>query len=200
MKRTKPGGADQRPNRPTASQIEDELIRVEGKKSFRRVLRSAAYVILVVAAVSVLLSTFLFPVLKVFGTGMQPTVAENEIVVCIKQRRYTPGDVIALYYNNRILLRRVVCVGPAQVNIDEDGNVFVDGALLEEPYLAEKSLTPIDVELPIEVSEGTYLVLADNRASAADSRAEAVRTLPADDIAGKVLFSVWPLQSMRSID
>ena len=200
MKRTKPGGADQRPNRPTASQIEDELIRVEGKKSFRRVLRSAAYVILVVAAVSVLLSTFLFPVLKVFGTGMQPTVAENEIVVCIKQRRYTPGDVIALYYNNRILLRRVVCVGPAQVNIDEDGNVFVDGALLEEPYLAEKSLTPIDVELPIEVSEGTYFVLADNRASAADSRAEAVGTLTADDIAGKVLFSVWPLQSMRSID
>ena len=200
MKRTKPGGADQRPNRPTASQIEDELIRVEGKKSFRRVLRSAAYVILVVAAVSVLLSTFLFPVLKVFGTGMQPTVAENEIVVCIKQRRYAPGDVIALYYNNRILLRRVVCVGPAQVNIDEDGNVFVDGALLEEPYLAEKSLTPIDVELPIEVSEGTYFVLADNRASAADSRAEAVGTLTADDIAGKVLFSVWPLQSMRSID
>ncbi|MBQ5969811.1 MAG: signal peptidase I [Clostridia bacterium] len=201
MKRTKPAGADRRPNRPTASQIEDELIRVEGKRRFLHVMRSAAYVILVVAAVAVLLSQFLFPVLRVYGPGMHPTVNENEIVICIKQRHYNRGDIVALYYNNRILLRRVIGVAGDSITIEETGDVIVNDVPLDEPYVAEKSFEPVDDDIlfPLEVSEGAYFVLADNRTQA-DSRVNTIGTVTSGDIAGKVLCSVWPLSTMRSIE
>ncbi len=185
--------------RPTLQQIEKELAREAGKYRFRRAMRAAAYTILVIAALAVLVSTFILPVLKVYGNGMEPTVGEEEVVALVKQRTYRPGDIVGLYFNNRILLRRVVCVSGDSFDIDEAGNVFVNGDYYDEPYLSEKSYDTTDIDLPFQVPEGHYFVLADNRAKALDSRATAVGTVTRDQIAGKVLFSVWPPGKIRMI-
>ena len=185
--------------RPTLQQIEREIARESGKYRFRRALRAAAYTILVIAALAVLISTFVLPVMKVYGNGMEPTIGEEEIVALVKRRSYKPGDIVGLYFNNRILLRRVVCVGSESFDIDEAGNVFVNGEYYDEPYLSEKSYDTTDIELPFKVPEGHYFVLADNRAKALDSRTVAVGTVTREQIAGKVLFSVWPLRTVRAI-
>ena len=185
--------------RPTLQQIEREIARESGKYRFRRALRTAAYTILVIAALAVLISTFVLPVMKVYGNGMEPTIGEEEIVALVKRRSYKPGDIVGLYFNNRILLRRVVCVGSESFDIDEAGNVFVNGEYYDEPYLSEKSYDTTDIELPFKVPEGHYFVLADNRAKALDSRTVAVGTVTREQIAGKVLFSVWPLRTVRAI-
>ena len=185
--------------RPTLQQIEREIARESGKYRFRRAMRAAAYTILVIAALAVLISTFVLPVMKVYGNGMEPTIGEEEIVALVKRRTYKPGDIVGLYFNNRILLRRVVCVGSESFDIDEAGNVFVNGEYYDEPYLSEKSYDTTDIELPFKVPEGHYFVLADNRAKALDSRTVAVGTVTREQIAGKVLFSVWPLRTFRAI-
>lgn len=185
--------------RPTLQQIEREIARESGKYRFRRALRAAAYTILVIAALAVLISTFVLPVMKVYGNGMEPTIGEEEIVALVKRRSYKPGDIVGLYFNNRILLRRVVCVGSESFDIDEAGNVFVNGEYYDEPYLSEKSYDTTDIDLPFKVPEGHYFVLADNRAKALDSRTVAVGTVTREQIAGKVLFSVWPLRTVRAI-
>ena len=185
--------------RPTLQQIESELARETGKYRFRRVLRVAAYTVLVVAALATLVSTFVLPVMKVYGNGREPTIGENELVALVKRRSYAPGDIIGLYFNNRILLRRVVAVGGDRFNIDEAGNVYINDTYYDEPYLNEKAFETTDIELPFQVPEGHYFVLADNRAKALDSRSIAVGTVTSDQIAGKALFAIWPLQSIRTI-
>jgi signal peptidase I len=193
-----PPGAKPR-ERPTLRQIEGEIARESGKYRFRRAIRSAAYAILVVAALAILVSTFFLPVMKVYGDSMKPTVRADEVVVCVKRRAYEPGDIIALYFNNRILLRRVIAVGGDSFNIDEDGNVFIPDQSLDEPYLSEKDLGPTDIELPFEVPEATYFVMGDRRATTLDSRSIAVGTVSKEMIAGKVLFSIWPPNTARSL-
>ena len=193
-----PPGAKPR-ERPTLTQIEGEIARESGKYRFRRAIRSAAYAILVIAALAILVSTFFLPVMKVYGDSMRPTVRADEVVVCVKRHAYEPGDIIALYFNNRILLRRVICVGGESFNIDEAGNLYVNGEYLDEPYLAEKDYGPTDIDLPFEVPEATYFVVGDHRATALDSRTIAVGTVSKEQIAGKVLFSIWPPNTARSL-
>lgn len=203
-KKTKKPAAQQaqQPNirgRPTSEQIAAEIRRDENKHRFRRFVRSAAYAILIVAALAVLVSTFFLPVMKVYGRSMEPAVAENEIVVCVKQRQYRPGDIVALYFNNRIILRRVICVGGDQFDIDEAGNVFVNGEYYDEPYLIEKSYETTDIDLPFKVNEANYFIMADNRSFALDSRSIAVGTVTKEQIAGKVILSIWPFRTFRMI-
>ena len=185
--------------RPSLSQIERELARQAGKYRFRRAMRVAAYTILIVAALAVLVSTFVLPVLKVYGNGMEPTVSAEETVVLLKQRKYRQGDIIGLYFNNRIMLRRVICVHGDSFDIDEAGNVYVNGEYYDEPYLTEKSYDTTDIDLPFKVPEEHYFVMADNRAKALDSRSIAVGTVTREQIAGKVLFALWPPGSIRAI-
>ena len=194
-----PPGAGPPRERPTLRQIEGEIARESGKYRFRRAVRSAAYAILVVAALAILVSTFFLPVMKVYGDSMRPTVRADEVVVCVKRRAYEPGDIIALYFNNRILLRRVIAVGGETFNIDEAGNIYINGQYYDEPYLSEKDLGPTDIELPFEVPEATYFVVGDRRATTLDSRSIAVGTVSKEQSAGKVLFSIWPLNTARSL-
>ncbi len=187
-------------DRPTKEQIKSEIRRQKAKKRFRHFLRNTAYVILTVSAVAVLVSTFVLPVMKVYGNSMSPTVDSDEVVVCFKQRSYSAGDIVALYYNNRIIIRRIICTEGERFDIDADGNVFINDMYLDEPYLTEKSYDTTDIDLPFTVGTAQYFLLADNRASALDSRTNAVGTVTADQIAGRVLLSIWPLRTIRIIN
>lgn len=179
-------------NVPQLAQLEAELKRELHKSKYRSVLRSTVFTLIVVAAVAVLVATLWMPVLQVYGKSMEPTLTEGDIVISLKQKDFASGEVIAFYYNNKILVKRVIC-GPGQwVDIDENGTVFVDGTPLYEPYLVEKALGQCDLELPYQVPDARFFVMGDHRSTSVDSRSTVVGCVSEEQIVGKLVFRIWP--------
>ena len=178
---------------PSVEQLKAELGRERYKKRLKRVLRSTIYSLIVVAAVAVLVATIWMPVLQIYGSSMTPTLTEGNIVVSVKGSDFEAGDLIAFYLGNKILVKRCIA-GPGQwVDIDESGDVYVDGRQLDEPYLTEKALGECDLELPCQVPDNRYFCMGDQRLTSVDSRSTAVGCVSQEQIVGKVLFRVWPL-------
>ena len=181
---------------PATEQLEAELAREKYKKRYHSVLRSTVYTLIIVAAVAVLTATLWLPVLQIYGSSMTPTLQDGEIVFSVKTSKFEPGDVVAFYYNNKILIKRVIC-GPADwVNIDENGTVYVNGTVLDEPYLAEKALGDCNIELPYQVPDGKVFVMGDHRSTSVDSRNTAVGCVAQEQIVGKIIFRIWPLNRL----
>lgn len=182
--------------RPSYEQLEAELNRIRYKRRYRSVLRSTLYTLITVAAVAVLVATLWLPVLQIYGSSMTPTLRDGEIVFSVKTTDMVPGDVIAFYYNNKILVKRVIA-GPGDwVNISPDGTVYVNGEMLEEPYLEEKAFGDADIELPYQVPDGRIFVMGDHRATSVDSRHIAVGCVAEEQIVGKIVFRVWPVDRL----
>jgi len=185
---------------PTTSQLEKELKRVKFNSRYKKLLKSTVYVILIVVALSVLVATLVLPILQIYGSSMEPTLSEGNIVVTVKKSDFKSGDIIAFYYNNRILVKRIVAKSSEWVNIDEDGNVFINDKLLDEPYLKEKYYGEVDIEFPYQVPEDTYFVLGDERKLSVDSRNSEIGCISSEDIIGKVIFNVWPIKEFGIIN
>ena len=179
---------------PTTEQLEAELKRVRYKSRYRSVLRSTIYSLITVAAIAVLITTLWFPVLRVYGNSMTPTLQNGEIIFTVKVSEFEPGDIISFYYNNKILIKRVIARSGEWVNMDADGNVYVNETLLDEPYLDEKAFGDCNIELPYQVPEGRVFVMGDQRSTSVDSRNSAVGCVEQEQIVGKILFRVWPLE------
>ena len=181
---------------PATEQLEAELAREKYKKRYHSVLRSTVYTLVIVAAIAVLTATLWLPVLQIYGNSMTPTLQDGEIIFTVKTSKFEPGDVIAFYYNNKILVKRVIC-GPADwVNIDEDGTVYVNGTVLDEPYLVDKALGDCNIQLPYQVPDGKVFVMGDHRSTSVDSRNTAVGCVAQEQIVGKIIFRIWPLNRL----
>lgn len=185
---------------PSIGQLEAELSRVRYRSRYQRVLKSTVYTLITVAAVAILVATLLMPVLRIYGSSMTPTLKEGEIVISLKgSSRMEQGDIIAFYYNNKILVKRVICGPGSWIDIDKKGNVYVDGELLDEPYLTEKSLGECNLELPYQIPEGRYFVMGDHRSTSVDSRSTSVGCVAEEQIVGKIVFCVWPLSDLGRV-
>jgi signal peptidase I len=150
----------------------------------------------VVAAVAVLIATLFLPILQISGDSMSPTLEHDEIVVLLKTKKFERGDLIGFYYQGKILLKRVIALPEDEVAIDADGNVYVNGELLEEPYVTQKELGDCDLEFPYKVPGTSYFVMGDRRSNSVDSRISAVGAISQEDIIGKVFIRVWPFSRL----
>ncbi len=184
---------------PTSQQLEEELGRVKYRKRYRRVLRSTIYTLTTVAAIAVLVATLLLPVLQIYGSSMTPTLSDRDIVLTWKTSKFESGDVIAFYYNNKILVKRVIAQAGDWVDISPEGDVYVNGELLDEPYLTEKALGDCNIELPYQVPESRVFVMGDHRSISVDSRNTAVGCVAEEQIVGKLIFRVWPFDYFGEI-
>ena len=180
---------------PTAEQLDMERRRLRYKRRYNRTLRSTVAILIVVAALAVLAATLWMPVLRVYGSSMAPTLHNGEILVSVKTKDFSSGDIIAFYHGNKLLIKRYIAGPSDYVNVDEDGNVSVNGMLLDEPYLAEKAYGEADIEFPYQVPDQRYFVMGDNRSVSIDSRSSIVGCIAEDQIVGKVVFRVWPLSA-----
>lgn len=188
------------PSAPTVAQLEQELKRETYRRRYNRVLRSTIYTLITVAAVAVLVATLFLPVLRIYGTSMTPTTTDGDIVVSVKGGSFERGDIIAFWLNNKILVKRVIGLPGEWVDIDEDGNVSVNGEPLDEPYLTEKALGECDIELPYQVPDGRLFVMGDHRSTSSDSRSGVVGCVAEEQIVGKLEFRVWPLDGFGALN
>lgn len=184
---------------PTLQEMEAEISRLKYKRRYGSALRGTLYSLAVVAAVAILVATLWMPVLQITGASMEPTLIDGQFVVAVKNDAFEPGDITAFYYNNKILIKRVIASAGDWVDIDKAGNVFVNGALLDEPYLTEKSLGECNIELPYQVPDGRVFVMGDDRAVSLDSRTVAVGCISKEQVLGEVVFRVWPLSEFGRI-
>ncbi len=185
---------------PTVRQLEAELKRESDRRRRGRMARSTVSTLVVVAAAAVLVSRLLLPVLRIYGTSMFPTLTDGNIVVAVRNGSYERGDVIAFYYNNKILVKRVIGLPGEWVDIDAAGSVSIDGEPLEEPYLTEKALGECSVDLPYQVPEGRYFVMGDHRGVSSDSRNSDVGCVAEEQIVGRLAFRVWPFGEVGTIE
>ena len=185
---------------PSIELLEAELKREQYKTSYGRILRSTVFLLLVVAAAAVLIAMLLLPVLQVGGTSMTESLQDKDIVVAVSGNKYKTGDIIAFYYNNNILIKRVIAKAGDWVDTDRDGNVFVNDKPMDEPYVTDKAFGECNIDLPYQVPEGKCFVMGDHRATSIDSRNTSVGCVNSDMIVGRIVFRVWPFSGIGLLD
>lgn len=193
-------GIRQRMEVPPVELMEAELGRMRQQGRRRSSARSTMYTLLIVAAFAVILTILILPVLTIEGVSMEETLFDGDIVVALNNHRYKTGDVIGFYYNNEVLIKRVIATETDWVDIDQDGTVYVNNVRLEEPYLTEKAFGECNINLPYQVPEGCCFVLGDHRATSIDSRNRSVGCIPNDKVVGRLLLRIWPIEDFGRVE
>lgn len=180
--------------------LEAELAHERYKKRYKGVLKNTVFSLIVIMAVAALAAMLLFPVLQINGTSMTESLQDNDIVMAVSGNKYKTGDVVAFYFNNNILVKRVIA-GPGDwVDIDDEGNVSVNGVLIDEPYVSEKSKGNCNIELPYQVPDGRCFVMGDHRETSVDSRNTAVGCITDDMVIGRIILRIWPLDGFGAVE
>ena len=186
--------------RPSTTQLEAELARVKYAGRYRRVLRGTVCTLITVAAIAILVATLWLPVLQIYGNSMTPTLQNGDVVFSVKTSQPKTGDIVAFYYNNKILVKRVIC-GPGDwIDIDEDGTVYVNNEPLDEPYLQEKAFGDCNLTLPMQVPDGRLFVMGDHRSTSVDSRSSVLGFIQESETVGRIVLRVWPLEDFGLIE
>lgn len=184
---------------PTTEQLDSEVKRIRYRKSYIKTLYNTIASLLVVTAVAVLVSMLFLPVLRVTGTSMTPTLYNDELLICNKRSDFESGDIIAFYFNNKILLKRVIGIPGDVIDIAEDGTVYLNGEVLDEPYINEKAFGECDIKLPYQVPDNRVFVMGDHRSVSIDSRSTSVGCVADEYIIGKVILRIWPFEALGTI-
>ncbi|MBQ6239458.1 MAG: signal peptidase I [Firmicutes bacterium] len=184
----------------SSEQWEDVLSEVRYRKAFAGTFRNTLYTLITVAAAAVLVAVLLLPVMRIYGTSMSPTLNEGNYVLSVKGSSFETGDVIAFYYNNKILVKRVIAKAGEWVDIDEDGTVYVNNVKIDEPYVTDLAFGECDIELPYQVPENRIFVMGDHRDVSVDSRNTTIGCVAEEQIVGKIVFRIWPYSDIGAVE
>ena len=179
-------------NIPSVSQIKNVLEEEYYKKDRATVIRSRIYLGIAVLAIAVFLLASLFPVVRIHSFSMAPAIEDGSIILCKKEKQLEHGDIISFYYQDKIVVRRVIALAGESVEMDSQGRVSVDGQELEESYVEKLDLGNCDLTFPYEVEAGSYFVMADDRVDAIDSRNSLFACVKEENIIGQAFFTIWP--------
>lgn len=172
--------------------------KLRARPVFRLLVRIAE-VILVVSAIGILVATFFMSVLQIRGESMTPTLRDGDLVVASRHSSFASGDIIAFYYNNKVLLKRVIGQPGDWIDMREDGTIVVNNKPLRENYVKGSKIGKTDIKFPYQVPEHRYFVLGDHRSISLDSRTKAIGTVSEDQIVGKAMLIVWPLSHFSPV-
>ena len=185
---------------PELGSLQQELKHERYKRRFRRLLRSTVNALVVVAAVAALVATLILPVLQIAGTSMEPSLNDGDIVLLVKKNNLESGDLCAFYFSNKILIKRIIGAPGDYIWIEPDGTVYLNGEVLDEPYVSQKALGECDVEFPYQVPENNYFVMGDHRETSIDSRSSVIGCVAEDQVVGKIVCRVWPLSELALLN
>lgn len=184
---------------PHTADLEALVNRIRYGKRFRASVISTLMTLVVVAAAAILIAILVLPILRIYGQSMSETLDNGDIVVSVKTADLETGDIVAFYYNNTILVKRVIGQSGDWIDIAKDGTVSVNQVELEEPYLDRKAYGEIDIKLPYQVPEGRIFVMGDNREISIDSRTMMIGCVAEEQIVGKIIYRVWPFDKLGGI-
>jgi signal peptidase I len=170
--------------------IENELKKQKNKESKVKFAQTSTYYIIIIIAVTIIIATRIFNIIQISGNSMQPTLTSGDFLISTKIFGYEKGDIVAFYYNNNILIKRVIATGGDIVNIDDDGNVYVNSKKIEENYVQNLSYGNCDIKFPFKVPDKEIFVLGDNRENSIDSRNKAIGSVSDDKILGKITINL----------
>ncbi|MBP3266956.1 MAG: signal peptidase I [Ruminococcus sp.] len=179
------------PDIATLDEVAAEREKLNYRSRFMNLLLSTAACLVVVAAVAVLIATLFMPVIQVSGNSMEPTLSDGDIILLVKTKHFSTGELCCVSWQNKLLLKRVIGMPGDSIDIDADGNVSVNGEQLAEPYTSEKCLGECDISFPYLVPDGKLFVLGDRRDTSIDSRSSAIGCVDYDQMVGRVLFTIW---------
>ena len=184
---------------PSIEQLESELKKEKRKTVGGGLLRVLIYLLVIATAASLILCAFVFPITDVTGRSMENALHDGDKALTVSKKEYKTGDVIAFNYGDKVLFKRVIAIGGQTVDIDESGNIYIDGTSLKEPYISVKSIGSCDIPLPYKVPEGKVFVLGDKRMASIDSRHKVMGCIDTEDIIGKLFFVIWPFEDIGII-
>lgn len=184
----------------TTSQIEELYKKAKYRKLLSEKIRSTVFMLIVVAAFAILVAMLYLPTLRIYGKSMKGTLEGGNIVLAVKSNRFKTGDIVAFYYNNNILVKRVIAESGDWVNITKDGTVYVNNKKINEPYIENKAYGETNIKFPYQVPENRIFVLGDNRKVSIDSRNTSIGVVSDEQLVGKLIFRIWPLSEIGTLN
>lgn len=163
-------------------------------RSYLRALWSTLRTLVFIALLAMVAAYYFFPVIRVHTGGMSPTLSNGDMIVALKDGECQRGDVVAFYFNDKLLVKRVIAVAGDVFAMDEGGHVSLNGQPLDEPYVSVFAVGECDLDMPYTVPEGRLLVLGDQRQLSLDSRSSAIGCVAQEQIVGRILMRFWPLE------
>lgn len=194
------GKSQQKFSLPQTAEIKEVYQKARYRKRFMETIRSTIFMLIVVAAFAVLVAVLFLPILRIYGKSMRGTLDRGDIVVSVKSSHFETGDIVAFYYNNNILVKRVIAEAGDWVDMKNDGTVYVNQTKLKEPYLKHKAYGQTNIKFPYQVPEDRIFVMGDNREVSIDSRNTSIGTVSDEQIVGKLVFKIWPLSEIGVIE
>lgn len=186
---------------PSIEQLEEELERERGRKKRKRIRRGIFLTLLVLLLAAGMTAALMMPVLRISGVSMADTLQDGDLVVARNDGQYQAGDVVALRYRDGILVKRVIATAGQWVELDREGNVYINEKLLDEPYVTDRDRGTCDLlNQPYLVQEGECIVMGDHRSTSIDSRSSILGPVEDEAVIGKLLLRIWPLNAVGSIE
>ena len=194
------GKSQQKFSLPQTAEIKKVYQKARYRKRFMETIRSTIFMLIVVAAFAVLVAVLFLPILRIYGKSMRGTLDRGDVVVSVKSSHFETGDIVAFYYNNNILVKRVIAEAGDWVDMKDDRTVYVNQTKLKEPYLKHKAYGQTNIKFPYQVPEDRIFVMGDNREVSIDSRNTSIGTVSDEQIVGKLVFKIWPLSEIGVIE